>query len=334
MAFTSGATGSSGYPGGNSTPIGGGTAPSSYSGTFIPEIWSGKLVEKFYDATVLAAISNTDYEGEIRNQGDTVHIRTRPDITIADYTPDTELSIQRPNAPTLELVIDKAKYFNAVADDIWATQADMDMMSMWAEDASEQMKVTIDREVLAQTFLGGASAQNRGASAGRLSGDINLGVTATPLALTPRTPASGEVEVIDLIVNMGQILDEQNIPESGRWLVIPAWMSSMIKRSELRDVSLSGDGTSMARNGRLGIIDRFTLYMSNLLPAGTDGGVGAGNTALFAGHSMGCTFASQLTKMETMRSERTFGNLMRGLQVYGTEVIKPEALVEAIVTKA
>ena len=72
------------------------------------------------------------------------------------------------------------------------------------------------------------------------------------------------------------VMFEQNIPETGRWLVIPAWLAAMIKKSELRDVSLSGDGASMLRNGRLGMIDRFTLYMSNLLPSGTGGGLAAG----------------------------------------------------------
>ena len=59
-----------------------------YTQNFIPEIWSGKLIEKFYATTVLAAISNTDYEGEIKNQGDKVSIRTQPTITISDYTAD------------------------------------------------------------------------------------------------------------------------------------------------------------------------------------------------------------------------------------------------------
>lgn len=339
MAINSGAAG--GYPGGSGVAIGSQqtpAAPSNYGaaanpGTFIPEIWSGKLLEKFYDATVLAAISNTDYEGEIRNQGDTVHIRQRPDIVVSDYTPDTELAVQRPNAPLVDLTIDYAKYFNAIVDDVYETQADMDMMSMWAEDASEQMKISIDSEILSNVFLGSAHANNRGATAGRISGDINLGVTTSPLTLVPRAPSAGQTEVLDLIVSLGQVLDEQNIPENGRWLVIPAWLAAMIKKSELRDVSLSGDGTSMLRNGRLGMIDRFTLYMSNLLPSGVSGGLAAGETAIFAGHSVAPTFASQLSKMETIRSERTFGTLLRGLQVYGCNIVKPEGLVEAIVTK-
>jgi hypothetical protein len=49
---------------------------------------------------------------------------------------------------------------------------------------------------------------------------------------------------------------------------------------------------------------------------------------------MGFTFASQMTNMETIRSESTFGNIVRGLQVYGYKVVKPEALAQGIVTLA
>jgi len=311
------------YPGGSGSAI---EAGGSYSGTFIPEIWSGKLLEKFYDATILAAISNTDYEGELRSQGDTVKIRQRPDITISDYSPDQELAVQRPNATTVDLTIDYAKYFNVVLDDIYAIQSDMDQMAMWAEDASESMKIEIDTEVMANIVLGGAVATNRGSTAGRLSGDINLGATLSPLSLS-------STNIIDTIVDLGIVLDEQNVPENGRWIVMPAWACGMIKKSDLKDASLAGDNTSILRNGRLGMIDRFEIYMSNLLPAGTTAGLDSGETAIFAGHNTGITFASQLDKVQTMDSERTFGKLMRGLQVYGCEVIKGESIAEAIITK-
>jgi len=337
-AATRGSVAADTYPiGASSEAIGGAAAPptsTAYSGTFIPEIWSGKLLAKFYDATVLGAIANTDYEGDIRNQGDTVHIRTRPTIDITDYTPDSDLIVQRPNADVVDLTIEYAKYFNCIIDDVWEVQSDIDQMDMWAEDASEQMKIVIDTEIMQLELLGNADADNLGATAGRISGDINLGVTLTPLVVLPSGATGAQVNVIDLIINMGQCLDEQNIPEGDRWVIIPAWMAAMIKKSELRDASLTGDGTSMLRNGRLGMIDRFTLYMSNLLPTGVAAGLAAGESAVFSGHTVATTFASQLTRMETMRSERTFGQLMRGLQVYGAEVIKPEGLVEAIVAKS
>jgi hypothetical protein len=308
----------------------------AYSGTFIPEIWSGRLIEKFYASTVLAAISNTNYEGEIKNQGDKVIIRTKPTLSINNYEATQTLTFQRPSSNVVELAIDKGKYFAAVVDDVIETQADMNLMSLWADDAAEQMKLKIDTDVLtalcAETTVAGSeyvaiSSVNKGATAGAISGSINLGTEAAPIIPTADT-------IIDLLVDMGQVLDEQNIPETGRWIIIPAWISSMIKKSDLKDASLAGDSTSMLRNGRLGMIDRFTLYSSNLMPRftydtnTTQGGIQGSNngSSLLFGHSHGFTFASQFSKVETLRAESTFGTILRGLQIYGHRVIDGTAL--------
>lgn len=300
---------------------------------FIPEIWSGKLIEKFYAATVLSAISNTDYEGEIKNQGDTVKIRTKPTITIKDYMADGLLELERPKGSVIELHIDKGKYFNTILDDVMAVQSDINNMSLWADDASEQMKIIIDTEVLG-SLVGQANTANKGVTAGKISGDLNLGETTSPLAVVSDNAGAGEVDIVDVILRLGQALDEQNVPEQGRWLIIPTWMSTMIKRSELRQVYLSGDSVSMLRNGRIGMVDRFTIYVSNLLPSGTAAGIAAGETVIYAGHSHALTFASQINNVGTLDSEQTFGRILRGLQVYGHKVVDNVALAEAIVTKA
>lgn len=318
------------FPTSAGSPGTGGVAPNvAYSGTFIPEIWSGKLIEKFYDATVLAAIANTDYAGEITNQGDKVVIRTKPTISINNYAADQTLTVERPSSNIVELLIDQGKYFATILDDVMEVQADLNQLGMWADDASEQMKIAIDTDVLAG-LVGATDAANAGATAGRLSGNIDLGVTTTPLNLVARAPQAGETEVVDMVLRAGQVLDEQNIPETGRWLLCPPWMATMIKQSELRDASLTNDGVSMLRNGRLGMIDRFTLYSTNLQPTGVAGGYAAGESGIFAGHSHGMTFASQLTKMETLRAETTFGTIMRGLQVYGYKVTDGTAIVEMV----
>lgn len=296
----------------------------SYSGTFIPEIWSSKLQVKFYDATVLAAISNTDYEGEIRNQGDKVKIRTIPSIVINDYSSGQALVNQRPESPNIELLIDKGKYWSTIVDDVQETQADINLMNTWSGDASEQLKIAIDSDVLGG-IAPDVAAANKGATAGRLSGNINLGATGAPVGLT-------KANIIDIIIDAGLALDEQNIPETDRYFIIPAWAAALLKKSDLKDASLTGDNTSVMRNGRLGMIDRFTLYSSNLLPAVTDTGVKA--TTMFAGHKAGLTFASQIVKTETLRAESTFGDIMRGLNVYGYEVIKPEAIAAVYAYKA
>ena len=290
-----------------------------YTGNFIPEIWSGKLIENFYDATVLSAISNTDYEGEIRNMGDTVNIRTTPEITIQTYVKGQTLSVENPDKAKLQLVIDKGEYFACVEDDVDQVQTDMNLMDMWSKDASERMKIKIDQRVLTD-LLPDVSANNKGQTAGAISGNIDLGVAGTPEALTTSN-------VIGKIVDMGTVLDEANCPEQNRFLVIPAKMAGLIKQSDLKDASITGDGSTPLRNGRLGMIDRFTVYVSHNLKK-----TAGGEFSVIGGHKMGFTFASQMTNMETIRSETTFGNIIRGLQVYGYKVVKPEALATMIVT--
>ena len=317
------------YPTGSMTPT------PAYSGTFIPELWSTKLIEKFYASTVLGAISNTDYEGEIKNKGDKVKIRTKPTITIKDYRADGLLEVERPSSNIIEMLIDKGKYFNLILDDVYEVQSDLNMMNMWSDDAAQQFKIVVDQEVL-KSLMGQAATDNKGGTAGKVSHAINLGTTVSapgPLQIVARNPAgtAGKVEIVDLLVRLGQALDEQNIPETGRWVVIPAWIGSQIKMSELRDASLTGDGTSILRNGRLGMVDRFTIYVSNLLPSGAAAGLAAGEWVIYAGTQHALSFASQINNVETLRSEHTFGQLLRGLQVFGYKVLDGTALAQAIV---
>lgn len=307
-----------------------------YAGNFIPEVWSGKLIEKFYEATVLGAIANTDYEGEIKNQGDTVNIRVRPDVTIANYEADMDLAVTRPSDLKTQLVIDQGKYFNVALDDVMELQADIDMLSIWAEDAAEQMKIAIDTDILSYlTVTTNAgytdiAATNKGDTAGAISGDIALGFNTLQTNAILIDDGTSGVTPIEYILRCGQVLDEQNVPETGRFMVIPAWLASQIKNSDLKDASLAGDGTSILRNGRLGMIDRFTLYISNLL-LDTET---TGAFPILFGTTSGLTFAAQFTKMETIRSERSFSNLLRGLQVYGRKVVKGEALGVGYVRKS
>jgi len=303
---------------------------------FIPEVWSGKLQVKFYKSTVLGEITNNDWEGEIKGQGDKVHIRTIPTITIRSYTKGQNLTNEVPTSTPLELTIDKGKYFAVVLDDVDEVQADVKLMDIFTNDASQQMKIAIDGDVLGNVYADAAAA-NKGATAGAISGDINLGATGAPRQATKDT-------VLDILLDMGQVLDEQNVPEEGRWAVLPAWMGALIKRSDLKQAYLTGDSVTPLRNGKIGMIDRFTVYLSNNLSSVTDlgadaaaGGTGANVDAkawnIMAGTRDAISFASQITNVESLRAQSTFGNIMRGLNVYGYKVTKPEALVAAYVKK-
>lgn len=287
------------------------------SGNFIPAVWSGKLQVKFYKATVLADITNNDWEGEISQQGDTVFIRSIPSVTVRDYTKGQTLVHERPTSDPISLFIDKGKYFDFVVDDVDKVQSDIKLLTMFSDDASEQMKITIDNQVLGSVIADPVAA-NKGLTAGASSANINLGVTGTPADIS-------KVNVLDRIVDCGQVLDEQNVPETGRWIVVPPWLAAQIKKSDLKDAALSGDGqVSIIRNGRLGMVDRFTIYVSNNLTSATET-PGKSFSMPFGTKDAVC-FASQMTNVESLRAETTFGDIVRGLNVYGWKTTKPEAL--------
>jgi hypothetical protein len=300
---------------------------------FIPDVWSGKMQVKFYLATCLGEVTNNDWEGEIKDVGDAVIIRSIANITISNYTKGLVLTSQVPTSTPITLNIDKGKYFQVVLDDVDATQSDVKLMNSFTDDAGEQMKITIENDVFANVPAQAATA-NKGNTAGASSGNIRLGLTGAtnPAYISKAAVGAGDgtstaaKAVVDHIVDMGTVLDEQNVPEQGRWLVIPPMVANRIKKSDLKQVNFTGDDTSPIRNGKLGMIDRFTLYVSNNLPkSGTE-------LTIMAGTRDAISFASQLTKVETLRSTATFGDIVRGLNVYGYLVTKPEALVTSIVT--
>jgi hypothetical protein len=282
------------------------------------------LQVKFYKSTVLGEITNNDWEGEIKGSGDKVFIRSIPTITIRDYTKGQSLVNEAPDSPPIELTIDHGKYFSVVVDDVDAVQADVKLMDIFTNDAAEQMKIVIDADVLGGVY-GDIATANKGATAGVSSASLDFGTTAAPKVVTKN-------DVLDLILDMGLALDEQNVPEEGRWMTIPPWMAAMIKGSELRQAYLTGDDQSTLRNGKIGSVDRFTIYVSNNLDK--DGTGATAKYTVLAGTRDAISFASQITNVETIRSESTFGHIVRGLNVYGYSVTKPEAIVGAIVAKS
>lgn len=303
-------------------------AATGMSGTYIPEIWSGKLLVKFYNATVFAQIANTDYEGEISKFGDVVKIRTIPDMIIRKYKIGMDLQYDRPKGEVLDFPIDRGEYFAFEINDVEQKQADIAYVDKWAEDSSQQMKGAIDKAVLSVIFTQ-ASAFNSGQTAGRIDGTINLGTTYTDGS---KAVGLGKDTIVEKMVECGQCLSEDNVPESDRYFVIPVWMGTKIKVSELKDASLSGDGVSTERSGRIGKIDYFTLYTSNNIMPQIEGAVRCYH-AIF-GHKSGLTFASQLTKVEKIKNPNDFGDLMRGLQIYGFKVLKEESLGDLYCKKA
>lgn len=287
--------------------------PGAGTSNFIPEVYSGKLIEKFYRTTVFGEIASTDYEGEIAGFGANVIIRGVPDITVSDYVIGQNLTYQRPTKLSSTLSIDRAKSFSVVLNTVDTRQSDLDLSDIFAETGSIQLKIAADADMLS-VIPSQPAAQNQGATAGADSGNMNLGTVATPLTLT-------KTNVVDWLTDLGQVLDEQSVPDEDRWVVVPPWVIKLIKQSDLKIASLAGDAVSILRNGKVGTIDRFTLYQSrNVLKSITP----TNNWAVMFGHPAGLAFAAQITEAEMLQNPDDFGYLVRGLLVYGFKVIEPK----------
>ena len=314
-----------------------------YSGSFIPQLWSNKLNAKFFANTMMTEIANTSWEGEIKNQGDSIRIRTAPSITINDYAgAGSTLSSEVPVPIFQDLQINKGKYFSVQVNDVLAHQADMDLMNMFTDDAAKQLKIAIENECFFEWFVTqGTVAANKGAAAGAISASYGLGTDTAPV----NQATSGEL--LKMILRMSAALDEQNVPEEGRWLIMSPHDRHILMQSDIAQAYFTGDQSSIVRTGKIGMLDRFTVYVSNLLPKGTTSkATVAGLTAtsagatlsnakprrmMVAGTSAAVSFASQITKTEPLRNQTDFGDIVRGLSVYGRKVVKPEALVTALI---
>ena len=319
------------------------TTSPEYTGSFIPTLWSGKLLAKFYQNTMLSEIMNTDYEGELKNKGDTIRIRTAPSITINDYTgAGSTLATEVPVPIFQDMQVNKAKYFSVQTNDVLAQQADMDLMNMFTEDAAKQLKIAIEDEVFFNTFVtNGPAAANAGATAGAISANYNLGTDLAPVAVSGAASAG----LLNTILAMSAALDEQNVPEDGRFLVISPFDRQILMQTNIAQAYFTGDSSSIIRTGKIGMLDRFTVYVSHLLPKGaaakalvpglsaTSGGAtltdALARRTMVAGTKHACSFAMTISKTEPLRNQTDFGDIVRGLAVYGRKVVKNEALIVA-----
>ena len=291
---------------------------------------------------MLSEITNTDYEGELKNQGDTVRIRSIPDVTIRPYEIGMNLQYEVPTPVFQDMQIDQGMYFGVKVSDVLEYQSDLGLMDMFTNEAAKQLKIAIENEVFFNSFINqGPAAANEGGTAGALSAAYNLGTDTAPV------DQSDPENILNAILRLSAALDEQNVPEDGRWLIMSPHDRHLLLQSDLGRANFMGDASSAVRTGKIGMIDRFTAYVSNLLPKGaagkafvaglTDPSTGAtladakNRRIMVAGTKHAISFAATIDKTEPLRDQTDFGDIVRGLAVYGRKVIKPEAMAVAVV---
>lgn len=292
------------------------------AGAFVPQIYSAKMQAKFYASSVVPAIANHDWEGDIKNSGDKVIIRKIPTIQIFDHVVNADLPVQDVSDESITLNIDRAKGYNFNVTYVDEYQSDIALIEKLTEDAALNMKVAVDQAVLQAVYSDVSTANTVGYSSGVVAGNT------TPISLATITSVSAPVyggAIAPLIV-AGQVLDQNNVPRDGqRWAVVsPAWAAAL-KQSDLKQVLITGDDQSPLRTGLMGSVDGMKVYISNNL-LNASGATSGSPTECLVGHPSALAFASQFQKPEMLPNPRTFGTLCRGLNVFGFKTVKPEAI--------
>lgn len=270
---------------------------------FVPELWSRLLLTAFRKNLVFASLVNRDYEGEIREMGDTVKITTPSAVAVKDYsgtvTYDALLSTQQ------SLIIDQAKYFGFEVSDIDQAQANVSLESTYIVEAAQALADAVDKD-LAGLY------------------------TAAGLADIPVTLASDDL--YEALVLAGRRLDEANVPRAGRWVVVsPAGYASLLTNDKFV-VQATATGDSIVATGLVGQVAGFTVYTSNNVATVEDNGDEFRKYVY--GTNRAITFAEQISKTETLRREGSFSDAIRGLLVFGRRVIRPNSLGTITATEA
>jgi hypothetical protein len=291
---------------------------------FLPAIYSKKVLNFFRKASVAEAITNTDYEGEISAFGDSVRIIKEPVISVSAYTRGQDTTATKLTDQEVNLVVDTANAFKFIVDDIETSMSHVNFKEVAASSAAYALRDAFDTAVIAAGFAGVTTS----------SPDHTLGADTTASVASGLLDGSSAVgfhhdgtDPLDVLAKMARLLDEQNVPEEGRWVVAPPSFYEELSQSGSKLLSVDFNaGQGSIRNGLVtsGKLRGFSMYKSNNVaaPSNADG-------KLLAGHMSAICTAQTITSTEVIRDPDSFGDICRGLHVFGVKVLRPEALVTA-----
>ncbi len=300
---------------------------------FNPTIWSKALLANLNKVHVHADVLNRDYEGEIKEAGDTVKISSIGRITVKAYTRNAGLGgtaasptitgIERPEilqGSSQFLTISEGDYFNFAIDDVDARQQKPKLVNEAMSEAAYSMADAIDLFVNSTLQTG---------VAGTADGNGNR--------LTARTigTGAGDDDAYETLVDLRTKLKENDVTGS-LWVIVPPWFYGALQKDDRFVNYGTGENRDTLANGNIGRAAGFEVKESNNLSGATSGtlAVAGGVYTILAGVKMAATFAQQIEKVEAFRPEDGFNDAVKGLNLYGCKVTRPYALASVAVTKA
>ena len=278
--------------------------------SFIPEVWSAELLLNFERKLVYANLVSRDYEGDVSRAGDTVHINTLTDVTISPYIPGTTTIDPAALSTTSQpLTIDQAHYFAFGVDDVDKRQAaaSSNLVSEATRNAGYGFAAVVD-EYIADLYSGVDSSNDLG----------------------PVDLASGD-DAYDLLIDMRTKCAEVDMPDVGRWCVVPPWVAGLLLNNDkfVRNAALGEKSSDALLNGHIGRAAGFDIYESNSNPVITSGG---DDYLVWAGVPSAIGLVAQINEVEAYRSQTAFEDVVRGLQLFGAKLLRPDGIVTAAAT--
>lgn len=275
--------------------------------TFIPELWSARLLQGLEKSHVATNLVNRDYEGQIRNQGDKVNINTLSDVAIKAYTPNSDIASPDDLTTTKQqLEITEADYFNIQLDDVDRVQATGELMDTAMRNVAYKMNDRTDSFILGKI------------ASGVDSGNI-IGTTESPIQVTKNN-------IYESIIEMRTKLDKANVPTSGRTIIIPPEIYALLLQDERFVKSDAVAGQNVLVNGLVGRVAGFDVFESNNVVYDTNNKF----WKVTAQVRTATTFAEQIVKTEAYRMEKRFSDAVKGLHVYGAKVTDGTQIAELI----
>jgi len=259
------------------------------------------------------------------------------------------------------MVVDQANYFQFAVDDIEEAHSHVSFQDLASDRAGYKLRDSYDAEVLGymsgwktpsnwarNTTTNGTKA-NSGAGSDELLAANKLDITdfggsdlggtgeVTSIPIAAGGGAGGITSPLAIMNRIARQMDVANVDTDGRWLVVDPVFAEVLMDESSKLINSDFGGGDEMRNGRLpGTIRGFSIYKSNNLPyEGTGAGVSAAAgsetnfSVLVAGHASAAATAEQIAKTETFRSPTTFADIVRGMQLYGRKILRPEALFTA-----
>lgn len=292
---------------------------------FIPEFWADQVLVPYDNALIFGQpqVANRNYEGDIQEQGDTVHVSSIGAPDVRPYNKTTDMTTDQLSDSSDAMVIDQGEYFSFYVNDVEKVQAGANFDDPSLAQAGTKLQNAADLYLYGLLRAGVLTANKLG--------------RVTVVDAKPDKATTGQTDMYTVLVKLREKLDRKSVPKAGRYAALPPELVSPLLLDERfihADKLGTGNGNAPLLNGQVGRVAGFDILESNNINKVGGAGANKDDYEIVAGVNAALSFANQINKVERIRAQARFADIVRGLNIYGGKVFRGEALASASVLAA